>query len=119
MRSWARSVGCTSTWNAGPPNTLKRSRNEYRTLSEARETDEWRRWANAGIQEELCKRMEALRDSKDGADLPEIARQLRDLRRQWKAVSVAPMTLASLKAGMTRYSDGTGEIRRPSYAIEV
>ena len=34
--------------------------------------------------------MEALKDSKDGADLPEIARQLRDLRRQWKAVSVAP-----------------------------
>jgi hypothetical protein len=59
-------------------------------LQEARETDEWRRWANAGIQEELCKRMEALKESKDGADLPEVARQLRDLRRQWKAVSVAP-----------------------------
>jgi hypothetical protein len=59
-------------------------------LQEARETDEWRRWANAGIQEELAKRMEALRDAKDGGDLPEIARQLRDLRRQWKAVSVAP-----------------------------
>ena len=29
-------------------------------LQEARETDEWRRWANAGIQEELAKRMEAL-----------------------------------------------------------
>ena len=59
-------------------------------LQEARETDEWRRWANAGIQEELCKRMEALKESKEGADLPEVARQLRDLRRQWKAVSVAP-----------------------------
>jgi hypothetical protein len=56
-------------------------------LRELRETDEWRRWANAGIQEELCKRIEALRDV---ADLAEVSRQLRDLRRQWKAVSAAP-----------------------------
>jgi Domain of Unknown Function (DUF349) len=56
-------------------------------LREARETDEWRRWANAGIQEELCKRMEALRGA---TDLAEASRQLRDLRRQWKAVSAAP-----------------------------
>lgn len=56
-------------------------------LREQRETDEWRRWANAGIQEELVKRIEALRT---GTDLPEVARQLRDLRRQWKAVSAGP-----------------------------
>jgi hypothetical protein len=56
-------------------------------LRELRETDEWRRWANAGIQEELCKRIEALRDV---TDLAEVSRQLRDLRRQWKAVSAAP-----------------------------
>jgi hypothetical protein len=56
-------------------------------LRELRETDEWRRWANAGIQEELCKRIEALREV---TDLAEVSRQLRDLRRQWKAVSAAP-----------------------------
>jgi hypothetical protein len=56
-------------------------------LRELRETDEWRRWANAGIQEELCKRIEALREV---TDLGEVSRQLRDLRRQWKAVSAAP-----------------------------
>jgi hypothetical protein len=56
-------------------------------LREMRETDEWRRWANAGIQEELCKRIEALREVSDLAD---VSRQLRDLRRQWKAVSSAP-----------------------------
>jgi hypothetical protein len=56
-------------------------------VHEARETDEWRRWANAGIQDELCKRIEALREL---TDLAEAARQLRDLRRQWKAVASAP-----------------------------
>lgn len=56
-------------------------------LRELRETDDWRRWANAGIQEELCKRVEAL---KTVADPQEAAPQLRDLRRQWKAVSAGP-----------------------------
>jgi Domain of Unknown Function (DUF349) len=57
-------------------------------LRELRETDEWRRWANAGIQEELCRRVESLRTA---PDLGEVARQLRDLRRQWKAVSAGPV----------------------------
>jgi hypothetical protein len=56
-------------------------------LRELRETDDWRRWANAGIQEELCKRVEAL---KTVADPQDAAPQLRDLRRQWKAVSAGP-----------------------------
>jgi hypothetical protein len=56
-------------------------------LREQRETDDWRRWANAGIQEELVKRVEALRSV---PDLLEAGKQLRDLRRQWKAVSAGP-----------------------------
>ena len=56
-------------------------------LREQRETDDWRRWANAGIQEELVKRVEALRSA---SDLLEAGKQLRDLRRQWKAVSAGP-----------------------------
>jgi len=53
-------------------------------LRELRDAEDWRRWANAGIQEALVTQVEALRASKD---LPNVARQLRDLRRQWKAVS--------------------------------
>jgi hypothetical protein len=53
-------------------------------LRELRDAEEWRRWANAGIQEALVTQVEALKTSKD---LPNVARQLRDLRRQWKAVS--------------------------------
>ena len=54
-------------------------------LRELRDAEDWRRWANAGIQEALVSQVEALKSSKD---LPNVARQLRDLRRQWKAVSV-------------------------------
>jgi hypothetical protein len=53
-------------------------------LRELRDAEDWRRWANAGIQEALVTQVEALKTSKD---LPNVARQLRDLRRQWKAVS--------------------------------
>ena len=64
---------------------LRTSLNALSTrLRELREAEEWRRWANAGIQEALVTQVEALKASKD---LPNVARQLRDLRRQWKAVS--------------------------------
>ena len=53
-------------------------------LRELRDAEDWRRWANSGIQEALVGQVEALKSSKD---LPNVARQLRDLRRQWKAVS--------------------------------
>ncbi len=53
-------------------------------LRELRDAEDWRRWANAGIQEALVGQVEGLKTSKD---LPNVARQLRDLRRQWKAVS--------------------------------
>ncbi|MCU0242541.1 MAG: DUF349 domain-containing protein, partial [Vicinamibacteria bacterium] len=53
----------------------------YPRVSALRQDDEWRRWANAGVQEELCARAEALagRD-----DYEQIARELRDLDAHWK-----------------------------------
>ncbi len=56
-------------------------------LQELREADEWTRWANVSIQEELCGRMEALlgRD-----DLPAVAQVLQDLQERWKAARQAP-----------------------------
>jgi hypothetical protein len=56
-------------------------------VQELRETDEWARWANVGIQEELCRQAEALREV---ADATEAARQLRELQQQWKRASVVP-----------------------------
>jgi hypothetical protein len=56
-------------------------------VQELRESDEWIRWANAGIQEELCGKVEKLLEV---TDLPRAARELRELDEQWKAARQGP-----------------------------
>lgn len=56
-------------------------------VQELRESEEWRRWANAGVQEELCKQAEAV---KDIPDVAEAAKVLRDLQARWKKVGPVP-----------------------------
>ncbi len=52
-----------------------------------REVAEWQRWANVGIQEQLCEKMEALRAESD----PEaIARRIHDLQQQWRLAADVP-----------------------------
>lgn len=69
----------------------ERLRNAHAALvpkvRELREIDEWQRWANAGVQEELCRRAEALHEVADPA---EAARQLAELQARWKQVATAP-----------------------------
>jgi hypothetical protein len=56
-------------------------------VQELRDADEWQRWANVQVQEELCGHMEALTTESD----PETALQrLRQLQARWKEVAVAP-----------------------------
>ena len=54
---------------------------------ELRDADDWQRWANASMQEQLIARAEALRAVEDPA---EAARQLRDLQEEWKKVAAGP-----------------------------
>jgi hypothetical protein len=56
-------------------------------VQELRDLDEWQRWANAGLQEELCQRVEALLTVED---LAAAAKQLREAQTQWKQVATAP-----------------------------
>ncbi|HEY3044254.1 MAG TPA: DUF349 domain-containing protein [Vicinamibacterales bacterium] len=56
-------------------------------VQELRELTEWKRWANLGVQEQLCAKMEGL-SSLD--DPPEIARQVRALQAQWREASDVP-----------------------------
>lgn len=56
-------------------------------LHEMKESEEWRRWANATIQEELCAKVEALAQV---ADLAEVAKHLRELQQQWKKSGAVP-----------------------------
>jgi uncharacterized protein DUF349 len=63
----------------------------YTRVQELRETEDWKRWANLGVQEEICKEAEALVQEND---LPKAARLLRDLDERWKQASQAPKAQA-------------------------
>ncbi|MFO0980246.1 MAG: DUF349 domain-containing protein [Planctomycetota bacterium] len=51
-----------------------------------REAEDWKRWANVDQLEQLCQKMEALREVDDAA---KAAREMKLLQREWKAVGPA------------------------------
>ncbi len=58
-------------------------------VQELRDADEWQRWANLQVQEELAKQMEAL----SSEESPETAaRRMRELQGRWRSVALAPRT---------------------------
>jgi len=57
-----------------------------RRLRNAEETEDWRRWANVGVQEEIIARVEALLESND---LAAGTRQLGRLQEEWAAAATA------------------------------
>jgi hypothetical protein len=71
-------------------------------LHDLREMDEWKRFANAAVQEELIAKAEALRvkygfDAPEGPkeeDLDKAARELHDIQERWKSVAEAPRAQA-------------------------
>jgi hypothetical protein len=56
-------------------------------IRELREISEWKRWANSGVQEELCGQLEALIAA---PDIERAARLLRDIERMWRQARAAP-----------------------------
>ena len=71
-------------------------------VHDLREMDEWKRFANAAVQEELIAKAEALKvkygfDAPDGPkedDLDKAARELHDIQERWKSVAEAPRAQA-------------------------
>jgi hypothetical protein len=71
-------------------------------LHDLREMDEWKRFANAAVQEELIARTEGLRakyqlDAEGGPSVENIdkaARELHDIQERWKQVAEAPRAQA-------------------------
>lgn len=59
------------------------------TATSLREADDWQRWANASVQEQLIAKMEALA-ADAAADAGAAVRQMREMQDQWKAVASAP-----------------------------
>jgi hypothetical protein len=60
-------------------------------LQELREAEEWHRWANATVQEQLCARMEELQTAEDPDRL---AAEVRDLQRRWREAADVPRAQA-------------------------
>jgi len=56
-------------------------------VQEMRDADEWQRWANLQVQEEICKEMEALKNEEN---LELAGRRMRELQARWKTVALAP-----------------------------
>ena len=56
-------------------------------MQELRDADEWQRWANLQVQEELCREMEALKAEEN---LDVAGRRMRELQARWKQVALAP-----------------------------
>ncbi len=62
-------------------------------VQELRDVADWQRWANVGIQEQLCEKMEALKAVED----PEaIAKQVRALQEQWRQAADVPRAQGEL-----------------------
>jgi uncharacterized protein DUF349 len=78
----------------------------YTRVQELRETQDWRHWANLGVQEDLCKEVEALVQE---SDLPKAARLLRDLDERWKQASQAPK--AKAEPLWQRYRTARAQVR--------
>jgi hypothetical protein len=66
-------------------------------LHELREMDEWKRFANAAVQEELIAHTESLRtkyDLEKPEDLEKAVRELHDIQERWKQAAEAPRAQA-------------------------
>jgi hypothetical protein len=64
-------------------------------IKELRDAEEWKRWANVQVQEELCAKMEALIPIAD-AEPDKAATEMRALQEKWKAVAAAPRSQAEV-----------------------
>ena len=62
-------------------------------IHELREAEEWKRWANVQIQEELCGKMEALVTLAE-TDPEKASNEMRTLQERWKPVAAAPRSQA-------------------------
>lgn len=78
----------------------------YTRVQELRETEDWKRWANIGVQEDLCKEAEALLTEND---LPRAARLLRELDERWKQASQVPK--AQAEPLWQRFRTARGQVR--------
>lgn len=76
-------------------------------IQELREAEEWKRWANVQVQEELCGKMEALVVLAD-TDPEKASNEMRTLQERWKPVAAAPRSQA--EALWTRFKSAQEQV---------
>jgi hypothetical protein len=76
-------------------------------LDELRNAEEWKRWANVQVQEELCSKMEALIVLAD-TEPAKAADEMRQLQEKWKPVAAAPRSQG--EALWTRFKAAQGQV---------
>jgi hypothetical protein len=64
-------------------------------IKEMRDAEEWKRWANVQVQEELCTKMETLIPIADN-EPEKAATEMRQLQERWKTVAAAPRSQAEV-----------------------
>jgi hypothetical protein len=76
-------------------------------IQELREAEEWKRWANVQVQEDLCTKMEALVTLADN-EPEKAANEMKLLQERWKPVAAAPRSQAS--ALWTRFKTAQDQV---------
>jgi hypothetical protein len=76
-------------------------------IKEMREAEEWKRWANVQVQEELSGKMEALIPIAD-SEPEKAATEMRQLQERWKSVAAAPRSQA--EALWTRFKTAQDQV---------
>ena len=76
-------------------------------IQELREAEEWKRWANVQVQEELCTKMEALVPLAE-TDPEKASNEMRTLQERWKPVAAAPRSQA--EALWTRFKTAQEQV---------
>jgi hypothetical protein len=76
-------------------------------IQELREAEEWKRWANVQVQEDLCAKMEALVAVAD-SEPEKAATEMKLLQERWKPVAAAPRSQAS--ALWTRFKTAQDQV---------
>jgi hypothetical protein len=93
-----------------PPRLVRRLKTVRTALfaraQELREAEDWGRWATGALQEELCRRAEALLPRED---YPKVAEELRQLDAAWQQTQQAPPGQADVLR--KRYQEVRGGIK--------
>ena len=76
-------------------------------IKELRDAEEWKRWANVQVQEELCAKMDALVPVAD-TEPEKAANEMRALQERWKSVAAAPRSQA--EALWTRFKAAQDQV---------